>query len=211
MKRLRNFFAGLLLLALIGFLGLWMWGKREFQRQTMFNAYIEEAAQRYNMSANIIRSVIWRESDFDPQATGRAEERGLMQVTPTAGEEWANSEKITSFQATDLFDPRTNIMAGTWYLSRAQQRWNTADKPLVFALAEYNAGRTHARRWASGMDKPTAAVFLENVDFPTTKAYVLAILKKLHRYDTEPTPDLWSFVFDKIESKWWQWKTGVKG
>jgi len=211
MKRLRNFFAGFVLLALLSFLVLWIWGKREFKRQNMFDAYITEAAQRYNLPENVIRSVIWRESDFDPAAHGKAEERGLMQVTPTAGEEWAASEKINNFQPTDLFDPRTGIMAGTWYLSRAQQRWLEGDNPLAFALAEYNAGRTHARRWAAGMDKPNAAAFLENIDYPSTKAYVLAVLKKLHRYETEPDPELWSFVFDKIETKWWQWSTGVKG
>lgn len=211
MKRLGIFFAGLILLALIGFFVLWIWGKRDFQRQTLFDPYIEEASQRYKISPEIIRSVIWRESDFDPNASGKAAERGLMQVTPLAGEEWATAEKITSFQPSDLYDPRTNIMAGSWYLSRARQRWQEADKPLVFALAEYNAGRTNARRWASGLEKPVAAAFLENIDFPTTKAYILAILKRLHRYETEPQPEMWEFIFDKIESKWWQWRTGVSG
>ena len=72
MKRLGIFFAGFILLALIGFFVLWVWGKREYQRQNLFDAYIEEAALRYKLSPALIRSVIWRESDFDPNATGRA-------------------------------------------------------------------------------------------------------------------------------------------
>ena len=182
------------------------WSWNQVQHDTQYNSFVQEAAGRYHMSESLIRAVIWRESDFDPGATGLAGERGLMQVTPPAGREWAASENIQTFTDSDLFDPRTNIMAGSWYLGRAIRRWQQADRPEIFGLAEYNAGRTHARRWARDMTAPTSAVFIENIDYPTTKNYVLDILERSHYYEAHPTPNVWEKGWSKVCGLWWRWQ-----
>ena len=41
-------------------------------------------------------------------------------------------------------------MAGTWYLRKLLRRYPRADDPVVYALADYNAGRTHVLRWNKG-------------------------------------------------------------
>ena len=36
----------------------------------------------------------------------------------------------------ELFDPKINLEAGTWYLRRAVQHWENQVDPIPFALAE---------------------------------------------------------------------------
>ncbi len=112
-----------------------------------FDPMIAEIAGRHRVDPALVKAVIWRESKLLPTKEGTAGERGLMQVSETAALEWAKAEKIASFVPTDLFDPKTNIEAGTWYLAQALQRWKDKDDPIPFALAEYNAGRRNVQRW----------------------------------------------------------------
>ena len=161
----------------------------EIHRSTELGPLIAEAAARHQLPVSLVRAVVWRESDFEVRATGTSGERGLMQVTPGAGQDWAQANRIRSFHETDLFDPRTNLAAGSWYLSRAITRGSNADRPEVFALAEYNAGITHARRWAR--DNPTlrAEDFLLAMDFPTTKSYIRSILHRADLYASGKNPN----------------------
>jgi len=164
----------------------------EIARYQKYNGIIEESAAANKLDSCLIKAVIWQESRYNERAFGTAQERGLMQVTPIAGSEWAATMKIETFQPTDLFDPRTNIQAGSWYLARAIRRWNQADIPEAFALAEYNAGRSQALRWASGLDKWNASVFLTRIDYPSTRRYVENILKyrESYRHGNPPENDL---------------------
>jgi soluble lytic murein transglycosylase len=126
---------GMLTPPLLVVMAAWWWGNIQREQDRQYNGVIAEAAEKYNLEPQLIRAVIWRESDFDSRAYGMAEERGLMQVTPIAAGEWAKAENLENFRTVDLFDPRTGISAGSWYLSRAVSRWQNTDRPIVFALA----------------------------------------------------------------------------
>jgi len=167
----------------------------EIRRAQEAGRLIAEAAAKHGLPLALVKAVVWRESDFEIRAVGGAGERGLMQVTGGAAQDWARVHRIRSFRETDLFDPRTNLEVGTWYLARAIRRWaeEGADRPEVFGLAEYNAGITRARRWASHTPGMKAHEFLEAVDFPTTKAYIRSILRRTELYATgrDPGPGEW--------------------
>ena len=167
----------------------------EIRRAQEVGPLMAEAAHKHSLPLPLVKAVVWRESDFEVRAVGGAGERGLMQVTGGAAQDWARAHRIRSFRETDLFDPRTNLEVGTWYLARAIRRWKEegADRPEVFGLAEYNAGITRARRWAAQSPGLKAAEFLEAVDFPTTKAYIRSILRRTELYATgrDPGPGEW--------------------
>ena len=42
--------------------------------------------------------------------------------------------------------------------------------PLPYALADYNAGRAHVLRWAKEAARTNSALFLQNMDYPGTRA-----------------------------------------
>jgi soluble lytic murein transglycosylase len=129
----------------------------------------------------LVKAVAWRESRFDARKVGTTGERGLMQVSAKAANEWAHQNKIADFNFDQLFDPKNNLEAGSWYLRRALDRWQNEQEPLAFALAEYNAGPSRAQRWV-GADGITTNQFLDNIDFPVTRSYVQSILKRYAFY-----------------------------
>ena len=107
-----------------------------------------------------------------------------MQVSEKAASEWARETKVENFRAEELFDPKTNLEAGTWYLHRAIEHWQNQANPMPFALAEYNAGPSRALRWAGGDDTKAVAAktFLDNIDFPGTRKYVDSIIARYKFY-----------------------------
>ncbi len=149
------------------------------ERYRQFDSEIRAAADRYAVDPALIKAVIWRESRFQPDMVGTRGERGLMQITEGAAQDWARAEKIETFVATDLLDPKTNIEAGAWYLSKALRHWSEKDDPVPFALAEYNAGRTRVKRWEKDSGRTAgrfgAEELREAMDFPATKAYIKSI------------------------------------
>lgn len=181
------------------------WGKTAtFEKQ--FDALIEPIATEQRIDPLLIRAVIWRESRFRPHMRGGDGERGLMQIMEIAADDWLKREKIQNFDYDQLFDPETNIRIGTWYLARAMRRWEETDEPLVFALAEYNAGRTHALRWVDPERPRDSQSFLERIDFPTTKRYVSMIQKKYYQYQEGYIQPPWvTYAQDwkaRLERKW---------
>jgi len=155
----------------------WMSPAR-FQR---YDELIRSVAIAHHLDPMLVKAVVWRESRFDPKKYGGAGERGLMQVSEKAANEWARENKIDNFRVEQLFDPKTNIDAGTWYLRRAFEHWETQSDPLPFALAEYNAGASRAQRWF-GAGEITTSQFLGNIDFPATRNYVKSILDRYAFY-----------------------------
>ena len=108
-----------------------------------------------------------------------------MQIRSPAAHEWAAAEKITPFAHQQIFDPAQNIAAGTWYIAKLSRRYPHTDNPLVYALADYNAGRGHVLRWNKGAAETNSAAFLESMTFPGTRKYIGNVLERKKRYDRE--------------------------
>jgi len=149
-----------------------------------YDSLIRSVALENHIDPLLVKAVVWQESRFDPQKYGMARERGLMQVSEKAADEWARENKIDNFRGEELFDPKTNLEAGSWYLHRALQHWEQQPDPVPFALAEYNAGASRAQRWAGGEDTAgvTTLEFLRKIDFPGTRKYVDSIIERYRFY-----------------------------
>lgn len=100
----------------------------------MFDAYISQSADQYGVPAELIRSVIQKESGGNPYAVGGVGERGLMQLTPKY------------YPSVNHFNPRENIAAGTQSLAAYYKRFgNWRD-----ALSYYNGGKNMTGSQARG-------------------------------------------------------------
>jgi soluble lytic murein transglycosylase len=152
-----------------------------FGRYSAYDGTIATAAQRHGVDPLLVKAVIWQESRFHPDKLGGHGERGLMQVTEPAAQDWVDAEKIETFVPEDLLDPKTNIEVGTWYLGRALRHWSRQDDPLPFALGEYNAGRSRVQRWSRG-EQISADELREAMDIPSTRAYVAAVRERYEYY-----------------------------
>jgi soluble lytic murein transglycosylase-like protein len=99
-----------------------------------YDRLIEEAASVYGVSAELVRSVIQVESNFDARAVSPKGAQGLMQLAPATAR-WLG--------IANPFDPRQNIFGGVRYLSMMLERH---DGNVPLALASYNAGPSAVRR-----------------------------------------------------------------
>lgn len=156
-----------------------------FGRYSAYDELIQEAAKKAGVDAALVKAMVWRESAFHPNKVGTSGERGLMQVGEAAATDWARALKIETFIPTDLFEPRTNLEAGTWYLKRALDKWKDREDPIPFALAEYNAGASRLDRWiaATGVGaKADSRDLLNAIDYPTTRRYIEDILARRDFY-----------------------------
>lgn len=161
----------ILVVPLLGLLGLGIWGGQWVLSVMAYDELIESVADQWDVDPRLVRAVAWQESRMKTDAVGGVGERGLMQVTEPVGIKWALIHGVTDFEVEDLFDPETNLHVGTWYLARALDQWGDRTDPVPYALAQYNAGRSHALRWAQN-DGNDARQFIAAITFPTTQAYV---------------------------------------
>lgn len=161
-------------------LGMRFW--RQHKHEVEYEPEITKAAARYRIDPLLVKAVIWRESRFDPKAKGRAGEIGLMQVMELTGEEWAEAERMRDFSKSYLWEPSQNIQAGAWYLSKCLKRYTNTDNPVPYALADYNAGRTHVLRWNKGQAATNSSAFLAQMDYPGTRRYAQSIMERYDYY-----------------------------
>src|SRR5262249_45617298 len=114
----------------------------EWMSPARFHQYdrlIRSVALEHHLDPMLVKAVVWRESRFDPKKRGSHGERGLMQVSELAANEWARENKIGGFNPDQLFEPKTNLEAGTWYLDLSMEHWSHHADPTRFGLAEDNA------------------------------------------------------------------------
>lgn len=139
-------------------------------------------ARKYEVDPALIKAVIWRESKFDPHARGTKGETGLMQIMDLTGREWADAQRVPLFAPVLLYDPVKNIDCGVWYLRKLLPRYAKTDDPVPYALADYNAGRGNVLKWMKDEATTNSAAFIERIGFPSTQAYVRAVMERRKKY-----------------------------
>ncbi len=111
---------------------------------------IQDAAQQFDVDANLIHSIIKAESHFNPSATSPKGAMGLMQLMPeTAGE----------LGVKNAYDARENVMGGTRYLKTLLDRYNGQ---VDLALAAYNWGMGNLEKKPDKLPEETLA-YIEKV------------------------------------------------
>ena len=115
-------------LVFAGTLGAYWWW--EGRLECSQDGPIRAAARKYGVEPALVKAVVWRESRFNPNARGAAQEIGLMQIREEAAREWADAAHVQNFEHEDCFNPVTNTMAGTYYLRKLMKRYLTTDDPV---------------------------------------------------------------------------------
>lgn len=98
--------------------------------------HIFTLCEQYKLPSDIVISVIYRESSYNPNIMGdNGEAYGLMQVQP----KW-HQDRMDKLGVTNLLDPYQNVMVGIDYLGELA----ASGKPIEWVLMAYNGGPDYA-------------------------------------------------------------------
>jgi soluble lytic murein transglycosylase-like protein len=136
---------------------------RSPERYHRYDTFIAEASELYRIPVPLIRAVIRTESDYDPHVVSGLDCKGLMQIHPAV--------EIDMGVQGDIFDPRTNIMAGTRLLRYLANR---LDGDLVLTIAAYHAGLGSLAKF--GYTVPP---------YTYTRQYLKTVLDRYYQYKAE--------------------------
>jgi soluble lytic murein transglycosylase len=144
-----------------------------------YDDYINQYSNKFGIDAKLIRSVIKRESNLNPEAVSNKGAIGLMQIMPKTAHEIAVQLNVSDYSSDKLKDPQINIMVGTYYLKKLLDYY---DNNLILALAAYNAGIGNVDMWRKKI--PDLHVNIEKVPFNETKNYIKSVIfiYKIHKF-----------------------------
>ena len=109
-----------------------------------YRQLVLDLSLQHGVEPRIVAAVGTVESRWNPHTLGAHGDTGLMQILPSTAE-WIASR--LGWSEYDLWDPRTNLTMGIWYLSALHREYGSWDQ----ALAAYNGGPRGARL---GADHP---------------------------------------------------------
>ncbi len=125
---------------------------------------VELYADIFSVDKYLIYSIMKAESNFDKDATSNKGAKGLMQLLDSTSEEIFDDLNV-SRDYRNLYLPESNIMAGTYYISRLLDKY---DGNLQKAIAAYNSGMSNVESWENGHKN----TFKENIEFKETSNYL---------------------------------------
>lgn len=152
------------------FIGSSLFSQYCFAANNTYDDLIVKHSAELNLDANLVRSVIYRESAFNPNARSHKNAQGLMQVIPSTA-------RMMGVNPAFLYDPEQNIIAGTRYLAYLSNKFNN---DLVKVVAGYNAGHGAVEKY-NGV--PPFRETINYVNLVTQRYNQLSSQNNINKYD----------------------------
>jgi soluble lytic murein transglycosylase-like protein/tetratricopeptide (TPR) repeat protein len=123
----------------------------------------------------LVWALMHTESRYNERAVSPAGAMGLMQVMPETG---ARMQRLLdgeahAFDARDLLRPEANLRLGCGYFGELLKRFRGQE---ALAIAAYNAGPIHVSAWVERKRDLPLDMFLEEIPFDETRAYVRLVM-----------------------------------
>ncbi|MBQ1926468.1 MAG: transglycosylase SLT domain-containing protein [Proteobacteria bacterium] len=149
-----------------------------------FTKSVISAAQKNNISPDLVWALMNIESAFNPDSVSHADAYGLLQIIPMTGYKIAEALHDTEFGPYDLIRPEHSIEMGTWYFAQILHKFH-GDAAL--SMASYNGGPHQVARWLTAYGgKVERDAFIELIPYNEARNYVkkgMARLLIFHRID----------------------------
>jgi soluble lytic murein transglycosylase len=143
-----------------------------------YESELEEAMGDGRPPRELVYSIMREESGYRPEVISVSGARGLLQLMPETATRVARSVQLASFEPDDLFRPDVNIELGSAYLGQLLARFGGNE---AAAIGSYNAGPEAVARWQPDGGAPED-VWIEQIPYDQTRAYVKRVLRSLHVY-----------------------------
>ncbi|CAM9354427.1 unnamed protein product, partial [Discosporangium mesarthrocarpum] len=144
-----------------------------------FEGLVDEAtADEGSVDPELVYSIMREESGYRPKVVSPVGARGLLQIMRETGARLADRSGRSGFDPDDLFDPRTNIELGSFYLAELSAQFPTK---LSASIASYNAGPHVVSDWVEGDRRPDDE-WVEAIPYSQTRSYVKRVMRSLQAY-----------------------------
>ena len=143
-----------------------------------WRSQLTEAAGGAAIDPLLVAAVVREESSFYPQARSRVGARGLMQLMPETARPLAQARRLALNNAELLDDPATNLQLGSAYLAGLLREFGD----IRLAAAAYNAGPSRVREWWGTRRSDDLDVWVEQIPFDETRAFVKRVMLSWHEY-----------------------------
>jgi soluble lytic murein transglycosylase len=137
-----------------------------------YSDYINKYSSRFDIDPSLVKAIMKKESNLNPNAISSKGAVGLMQIMPKTGLDMAIQLNIMNYSNTNLKDIETNIMFGTYYIKKLLDYYNN---DLVLSLAAYNAGIGNIDNWQNKIDFGTKMT-IDDIPFKETRYYVKSVV-----------------------------------
>ena len=128
-----------------------------------YKDFILEYSKAYGVDAALVFAISKTESGFDEKAVSSSGARGVMQLMPSTAK-WVASELGEKYDDDNLFDAKTNIRYGCFYLRYLFDKFDD----VWVVVAAYNAGEGVVRNWIN----EDGLLNEDLISYPETKKYV---------------------------------------
>ena len=159
----------------IGFFALFRFTLKKYVYPLNFEEIVLETAKSNHIDATLLFSIINIESSFNPNAKSDKGAIGLMQITPKTGE---YISKMLNVDEYDLYNPKTNIEFGGYYLKYLINRFQNTET----AVCAYNAGEGNVSIWLNNPEFSDDKITLKNIPFTETNEYINKFKKTFTKY-----------------------------
>ncbi len=151
-----------------------------------YKTQIQREADRNQLSAFLVKSVIRQESAFGVQAVSSSGALGLMQLIPPTANEVAQDLHLGKINVPeDVFDSDVNIQMGSFYLAKMIKKFGGS---VPLGLAAYNAGPHRLQSFVMGRPEvamqmstpssdPNDEIWIDELPWYETSFYVKSILR----------------------------------
>ncbi len=144
-----------------------------------FSGFVDSATgAEGDVDPELVYSIMREESGYRPKVISPVGARGLLQIMRQTGKELAGRSGRGSFDPDDLFDPRTNIELGSFYLGELSRLFPTK---LSASIASYNAGPHVVENWIESDQRPDDE-WVESIPYSQTRSYVKRVMRSLQAY-----------------------------
>jgi len=154
------------------------WNDVERRFPLAFNDVFTEKAEAHNISTSLAMAIARRESSFRTDAISSVGATGLMQLMPGTAK-YVAQQKVTR---STLFNANDNIEYGVQYLRYLMDKLN--NNPVLVS-ASYNAGWRKVLEWLPENNALPVDIWIENIPYKETRAYVKAVMAYQHIYDQQ--------------------------
>lgn len=136
-------------------------------------------SRRNKVDPFLVAAIIKNESNFEHKAVSRVGAVGLMQIMPETGRWIAEQMGLDEYKDSDLYQTRTNIRMGCWYLGELEHEFKNN---MTLVMIAYNAGRGQTHEWMEKNGWNYDFNDTKAIPFPDTREYVSKVLQDRDKY-----------------------------